>query len=134
MIMNNQNPLGDSSLIYSYTRKQAIEDGVLVGLSDLAKKIGFLIPVACTAAVWNQYVETRANSRALGECEPTRSYSLLCNLYLNISRQTGTVDLLMFDINYHNDQGHKETFKLKSICGPGDQGESVLTVMLPNED
>jgi hypothetical protein len=24
--------------------------------------------------------------------------------------------------------------RLKAVCGPGDQGEPVITVMMPNED
>ena len=35
-----------------YTRQQAIEDGVLVDVSELAQKNGFKIPVAVTRAVW----------------------------------------------------------------------------------
>ncbi|MCF5089180.1 hypothetical protein GIW57_03195 [Stenotrophomonas sp. PA-6-5C] len=35
-----------SDLIHSYTRAQAIEDGVLVDVSDVAKEAGFKLPVA----------------------------------------------------------------------------------------
>lgn len=34
-----------------YTRAQAIEDGVLVPVDDLAREAGFLIPVVMTASV-----------------------------------------------------------------------------------
>ena len=33
-----------SDLIHSYTRAQAIEDGVLVDVSDVAKEAGFKLP------------------------------------------------------------------------------------------
>jgi hypothetical protein len=39
-------------LIYSYTRKQALEDDVLVDATDTAREAGFGIPVALTAGVW----------------------------------------------------------------------------------
>ena len=38
-------------MIYSYTRAQAIEDGELVDVSDMAKQSGFKISVAVTRAV-----------------------------------------------------------------------------------
>ena len=43
-------------LIFSYTRAQAIADGVLVDVSKLAKEAGFRFPVAVTAAVWAECV------------------------------------------------------------------------------
>lgn len=39
-------------VIHAYTRAQAIEDGVLVDLSDLAREAGFRFPVAVTLGVW----------------------------------------------------------------------------------
>ena len=34
------------------SRAQAIEDGVLVDVSDIAKEAGFRYPVALTSALW----------------------------------------------------------------------------------
>src|SRR5437763_10954804 len=39
-------------LVFSYTRAQAIHDGVLIDVSATAKEAGFVMPVAVTAAVW----------------------------------------------------------------------------------
>ena len=51
------NPLSDQfELIYSYTRKQAIEDGVLVDVSSTAQEAGINFPVALTSTVWEIYV------------------------------------------------------------------------------
>ncbi len=44
-------PFADAPVIFSYTRAQAIEDGVLVDLTAWAKETGFRIPVACTSSV-----------------------------------------------------------------------------------
>ena len=44
MIQSNKNPFDGAPIIYSYSRKQAIEDGVLVDLSPWAKETGFSIP------------------------------------------------------------------------------------------
>lgn len=43
------------NLIFSYTRKQAIEDGVLIDVSEttMAREAGFKIPVALTIGINN---------------------------------------------------------------------------------
>ena len=41
----------DAEVISCYTRKQAIEDGVLVDVSQTARECGFRHPVAVTARV-----------------------------------------------------------------------------------
>jgi len=38
-------------VIYGYSREQAIADGVLIDVSELAREAGFRILVAVTAAV-----------------------------------------------------------------------------------
>ena len=42
--------------ISTYTRAQAIEDGILVDVSDTAREAGFRIPVAVTRTVWNRII------------------------------------------------------------------------------
>lgn len=42
----------DTDLIHRYTRAQALEDGVLVDVSETAKEAGFRVPVALTQAAW----------------------------------------------------------------------------------
>ena len=38
------NPTAFAPIIHSYTRAQAIEDGILVDVSDTAREAGFTIP------------------------------------------------------------------------------------------
>ena len=134
MIMSNNNPFEGAPLIYNYTRKQAIEDGVLVDLTAWAQETGFTIPVACTASVWNQFIVPPGNTQAQGQSERGRAHDLLWMLYVSIRQQPNVADLLMFEVIFIDAQCKQQKIQLKAICGPGDQGESVLTVMLPNED
>lgn len=53
-------------VIYSYTRKQAIEAGVLVDITDIAKNSGFVIPVAITANVLERYVRPPTEHEEVG--------------------------------------------------------------------
>jgi hypothetical protein len=43
-------------VISQYTRAQAIEDGVLVDVSEKARETGIIFPTALTAAVWEKCV------------------------------------------------------------------------------
>ena len=54
--MNDDQVFSESDVIFSYTRSQAIEDGVLVDLSEWARETGFRFPVACTRAVWERCI------------------------------------------------------------------------------
>jgi type I site-specific restriction endonuclease len=44
--MKEMNEMDENEIIYSYTRKQAIADGVLIDVTELAKEAGFKCPVA----------------------------------------------------------------------------------------
>jgi len=67
----------DLEVIFSYTRRQAIEDGVLVDVSKVAKEAGFKIPVAVTSAVWNEIVKPDEAIRGIGQSEEGRLWDVL---------------------------------------------------------
>lgn len=128
------NPFADMPVIFSYTRQQALDDGVLVDLTEWAKETGFRIPVACTSALWDGYLEPPKSTEELGQSLRGRAHDLLWMLYVAIRKSSASNDLLHFEVIFLNRRKQHETVKLKAACGPGDQGEPVLTVMLPNED
>lgn len=134
MNVSNDNPFGNAPIIYRYTRRQAIEDGVLVDLSEWAKETGFTIPVACTSAVWGQYVIPPEGTRDLGQSERGRGHDLLWMLYVAIRKQPGAADRILYKVIFLQAPNRQDTVQLKAICGPGDDGEPVMTIMLPNED
>src|ERR1035441_3364829 len=53
--MGDEDPVF-GNVIYSYTRKQAIEDGVLVDITEIAKEAGSKYPVAITSTAFFGYV------------------------------------------------------------------------------
>ena len=131
------NPFADAPVIFSYTRAQAIEDGVLVDLTEWAKETGFRIPVACTATIWNQYIVPPKDTRELGQSERGRGHDLLWMLYNAIRARKsngGGDDQLFYKVIFLQAPHRQETVTLKTMCGPGDHGEPVLTVMLIDED
>ena len=50
------NPTAFAPVIFAYTRAQAIDDGILVDVSETAREAGFKIPVAVTRTVWNRLI------------------------------------------------------------------------------
>ena len=127
------NPFENAPVIFQYSRAQAIEDGVLIDLTEWAKELGFKIPVACTAAVWNGYVVPTERTRELGQSERGRAHDLLWMLF-NAIRECGSGDGLLFQVMFLQTPHRHVVVKLKSVCGPGDHGEPVLAIMLPGED
>jgi hypothetical protein len=128
------NPFEGAPVIFSYTRKQAIEDGVLVDLTEWARETGFTIPVACTSEVWNRYIQPPSDTIGLGQSERGRAHDALWLLFLAIRRAASGTDLLMFEVAFLQAPGRIESVQLKAICGPGDEGEPVLTILMPHED
>jgi len=64
-------------IIHSYTRTQAIQDGVLIDLTDWARELGFLVPVACTAAVWHTWIVPPADNKLPGQSTRGRAHDML---------------------------------------------------------
>jgi hypothetical protein len=54
--MKEMNEMDENEIIYSYTRKQAIADGVLIDVTELAKEAGFKCSVAFTNSVDERHV------------------------------------------------------------------------------
>jgi hypothetical protein len=124
----------DMPVIYRYTRAQAIADGVLVDLSPWAKETGFKIPLACTEAVWNGYIVPAEELRPAGQSERGRAHDLLWMLYVAIRKCPKRTDQVCFQTLFLMSPHNTRTIDFKAVCGPGDDGEPVLTVMLPDED
>jgi len=120
-------------IIHSYSRAQAIEDGVLVDVSQMASEAGFRVPVAMTATVWAEYV--RVPAEVSGQDESGRLWDILWMLRVAIGRSASSGSELLFSLIVRNDDAlPAQQVELKSICGPGDRGEPVITIMFPHED
>lgn len=117
-------------IIDSYSRADAIEDGVLVDAGEMAKKAGFKHPVAITAAVWEQYLEEPEGFPF--QDDHGWLWQMLYMLRIAIL-EGGSRDQVNYTL-YPDDDGKTEPIHLKAICGSGDDAEPVITIMLPDED
>lgn len=129
--------------IFEYSRHQAIEDGFLIDLSQepfnkMARKV-YKYPVAITSSVWAiieaacQPSTGQSDSIALKEVEPI----LWDILYMSAK---GSVEIdessRSFVVQIPFDPSGDEFANLhamKVICGPGDNLEPVVTIMLLDE-
>ncbi len=126
-------------VISTYSRAQAIEDGVLVDAGEMATEAGFRIPVALTAAAWSDCVVwTDADTERQVHQDPSgRLWDVLLMAHHAIRSSHSGGDRLTFQL-YRVPRDGKSIEAaitlLKLIVGPGDQGEPVVTVLLPDEN
>lgn len=124
--------------IYRYTRAQALEDGVLVDVTDTAREAGFRLPVAITADAWNKAVAwTEADSaRQVPQDEAGRLWDVLWMACMAARRAKGGFRV-PFQLHVVPRGGAATRPRLMTLhvhIGPGDEGEPVITVMNPDED
>jgi hypothetical protein len=146
---DSKHPFEGMEIISAYSRAQAIEDGVLIDISTLAREAGLKFPVAVSAAVffvlapWAQ--ARRGDIAKPAEGEPLygqgqsfegRAWDLLQILLYEIRRGQGgeRVDFAPLFLMPRYTQQRPMPVKMYARCGPGDNGEPVVTVMMPNED
>lgn len=133
--------------ISTYSRAQAIEDGTLIDLSspmlslesgksnpadvsELTRQL-YKYPVACTSAVWG-IVERAVASK--NHCNDIRGvmWDILLMSQKGITQKIDDSQHLFQVII--TGAGRKKIHTFRLICGPGDNMEPVITIMLPEED
>ena len=115
----------DTDLIDVDTREQAIDDGVLVDVSEMAREAGIKYPT------WDGVVEPDDKAKEHGESEGGRLWDVLYMFSVAAKRNAGA-ELLYRLIATKG--GRQHTQELKAVCGPGDTMAPVITIMMPNED
>lgn len=128
-------PKDDSwNVVYSYSREQAIADGVLVDVTEAAKAIGFKLHTVVTDHLFHGYVEVPEGlDRSFGQSVAGRLHDLMV-LALFAARRAVNTDRVTFKCDFLMAPGRKETVEVVAHIGPGDHGEPVLTIMLPEDD
>lgn len=126
-------------IISVYTRADALADGTLIDLTaedlmELVEGAGFTVPVAMTAAAFDQYVALTAAAEAAGCDVKGRLWDVLTMLRLKIKCAHSRGDRLLFDFMCVVEHPRPRRCTLKAVIGPDDDGQPCLTVMLPGED
>ena len=141
--MQQENTLADlfGEPIYTYTRQNALDDGVLIDVTEASKEAGFSIPVAVTSTVWDQYIEwTDSDSeRQTYQDQSGRLWDVLWMARMGISGGNKDKSQIMFQLDCvprapASKARMARLTTLKMHIGPGDDHQPVITIMLPNED
>ena len=117
-------------VIHQYSRAQAIEDGVLIDAGTLAQVVGFPFPVALTSTAWAACIDGPNVGTQL--CEEERLLNTLLSLAVAAWHSSG--DSVKFTSKILDVNGDVQHVPLRALSGPGDDGRTVITVMLPHED
>jgi hypothetical protein len=131
--MNNNESMFDS-VIYSYTRKQALADGMQVDVTKTAQEAGIRLPVFLTRAVYDSYVTVPPNVTA--QDEAGRLWDVVWMTRFAILRSRGHTDRLPVALYVRNDNRAAKLVKLIAQCGPLDIDDPApcITIMMPDED
>jgi hypothetical protein len=131
------------NVIHTYSRAQALADGVLVAVDPAtAREAGFTIPVALTAAVWVDCVawtrETEAaKSCGTGQDEAGRLWDVLWMARWAARKAGPGADRVRFPLLRVPPTGAgvaAQPVTLSLRVGPGDGREPVATISEPGED
>jgi hypothetical protein len=122
----------DLELISAYSRAEALADGVLVDVTEAAREAGFLYPVALTRAAWELCVALSPAAKRAGTDERGRLWDVLMMMRWAVGRSRGGPEIA-FELFCVTTSVRPSRVALRSVVGPGDDGEPVVTVMLTEE-
>jgi len=133
MNTNNENsPFGE--VIYSYTRSQAVADGVQVELTKTAQEAGIRFPVFLTRAVYDAYVTVPPGVSC--QDEAGRLWDLMTMTRLPSSAAAPVVTVLPVALYVRNDNRAPRLVRLIATCGALDidDPQPAITLMMLGED
>ena len=123
-----------STVIYTYTREQAVLDGCQVEVTSTAKEAGISFPVFLTRRVFDQYVAVPPDVQ--GQDEAGRLWDVVWMTRWAILRARPGVQRLPVALYVRNTNGPARLVKLIATCGPLDFNDPApaITVMMTDED
>ncbi len=133
----NAAPFGP--VVFAYTRRQAIADGVLVDVTGTAREAGFRISVTLSRSVWDRLVALPEGYLGVQD-EAGRLWDVLWMARYYALRAPGenrvTMCVAVRDIAEDlrdSSRPPRRHFPVVAL-GPGDEGEPVITIMFPEDD
>jgi hypothetical protein len=128
----NESPFGP--VIYSYTRAQAIADGVQIDVTKTAQEAGIKFPVFLTRGVFETYVAVPEG--VTGQDEAGRLWDVVWMLRFGIIRARPGVQRIPVAFYVRNDNRAPRLVKLIATCGPLDMDDPqpAITITMPDED
>ena len=126
-------------VVYSYTRAQAVADGVQVEVTKTAQEAGIRFPVFLTRTVYDAFVTLPPV--VSGQDEAGRLWDIVWMTRFAILRAKpgvggATCTRIPVALYVRNDNRAAKLVKLIATCGPLDIDDPspAITVMMPDED
>lgn len=124
---------------YSYSRAAALDDGVLIDVSEAAQEAGIRLPVAITESAWAdcvQWSDADTAERKVHQDESGRLWDVVWMMRMGIQENPNAecVKFSLYRVSRSGTSRQPQHVLLKAILGPGDDGEPVITIMMPDED
>ena len=124
-----------AKLIKKYTRTQTSEDGKLVDINRMAKKVGIQCPASISRRLLSEYVIPALELQQ--ENDVDRLWELLSMLSITRIKHKNPDSCVWFTVSYLMFIDGKKTIQdiaLKSIVTLGKERKPEITVMLYDED
>jgi hypothetical protein len=123
----------DADYISIYTRAEAIEDGVLKDVSELAREAGFKYPVAIELDLYAR-LDPNEQDAAIGQDFTGHMWDVL-TMMKGAANRTPRTDRLHFqvliqEVEKAGAEPEMNTMNLCAVCLPGDNFEPVITIEL----
>jgi hypothetical protein len=123
----------DADVVSVYLRQDALADGLLVDLSALAREQGIRVPVAITSDAHHLVIALSQAAVSAGCDETGRAWDVLTMLAARIRSADRRDSTVRFWVSAITRNQAPSLIELIATCGPGDDGEPVITIMLPGE-
>ncbi len=131
--MNDQNsPFG--KIIYTYSRKQALADGIQVDVSESARQAGIKYPTFLTRAVFDAYVTVPPD--VFDQEWRARLWDIMWVTRHAIQKSEPGADRIVVELFVRNDNRKPRLVKLVAVCSALDINDATpaITILLPDED
>jgi len=134
--MDSNNNSGNNSgsdepnFIYSYTAKQAIEDGFLHQIGNISYESGFKIPIRITTGVLD-LVTPDQKAQEMGQSYEGRLWDVLTLARAAVLKSGRESDLVSFEVIFQDGTGKRK--KVTLWIGLDITSGLALHIMLPEE-
>lgn len=127
----------DFTVIHTYTRTQAIADGMLIDITPMAAEAGIALPTVVSANLYHGHVVPPTNTLDLGQSIEARLWDVL--MVLRASARQAEEYRIEFPVDFVSGRRANgfptvETARVTAMVHPGDAGEPVITIMLPGDE
>jgi hypothetical protein len=132
-VNENSDPFGQ--VINTYTRAQAVTEGLEMDVTRTAREAGIRFPVFLTRAVFDAYVVVPED--VTGQNEAGRLWNIVWTLRFAIRRAAAHRQIQVpFVLHVRNDNRSSKPVTLVATCGAVDTDDSrtAVTVTMPDED